>query len=97
VDTINEAFGTKRLSGSYSNSFYHNYYTNPIILLFNISFTPALELLFLISLNNDRFVDIYVNNFMNIYLNKTIDRLYEAKRYFNIITNIFDIFFKRAI
>ena len=62
------------------------------------SLLPPIELLlFDIPTNINRFVNLYIDNFINICLDKIVDGIYEATRYFNIITNIFNLFFSNVI
>ena len=70
------------------------YYESLEILNSNIVFTSALDLLALITTNQDRFIKLYFNNFINMCVNIIRNRILN-KKYFNIITNTFNIIFKR--
>jgi len=45
----------------------------------------------------DRFIDLYIDNFISICLDKLVDGIHEAITCFNIITNVFDLFFALKI
>jgi len=96
-DLMNKIFNTNRLSALHLSLSYIDYHEEPIKFSSEISFTPAEPLLFDIPTNNNRFVNLYADNFINIYLNKIVDRIHEATRCFNIITNLFDLFFSNVI
>ena len=54
-------------------------------------------MLFLIATHRDIFIDLYVDNFINISLNKEVDEIHEATHCYNVVTNVFDLFFKQNI
>jgi len=97
VDVMNEALYSNRLKVLHNLSPYLEYYEDPEILPDDLPFTEASLLLFDIPLYNDCIVNLYINNYISICLNKVIDGVHEAKRLFNIITNTFNLFFSSTI
>ena len=78
VDLINESLNIGRLSALYSTSKYIKYHEALQLLPDSIPFTAASDLLFLIATYKDRFVDLYIDNFINVCLNKIVDGIHEA-------------------
>ena len=83
-----------RLNVLLRDSYYLEFYEWPELIDNNIPFTKALNLLFLIPTNREKFINLYVDNLIATYLCKTIDSTHESTSYFNIITNISDLFSK---
>jgi len=97
ADLMNKAFATNRLTALHSTSQYISYHELPIILSPETPFAKADELLFEIPTLKDRFVDLYVDHFIAICLDKIVNGIHEATTCFNIIINMFDIFFTSRI
>jgi len=56
-----------------------------------------MDLLFNISTINNKFLDLYVDDFISICLDTVVNRIYDTTTYFNVITNTFGIFFSSII
>jgi len=95
ADLMNKALNTSHLSALSNNSFYLEYYNAPILLDQDIPFEEAPKLLFSIPTNKGRLIDLHVDNFISICLDKVIDDYYQAKQCFDVVTNTFDLVFKR--
>ena len=63
----------------------------------DVPFKLVLPLLFNVPLYNNRIVDLYVNDYISIYLNKVHNGIHKAKKLFNVITNTFNLFFSSTI
>jgi hypothetical protein len=96
ADLINEAYSTNHLQGLSKPLCYIAYNEDPEVLDDNIPFKLAPILLFDIPTMSKKMVDLYVDDFIEIYLHKTVNGAHEATYSFNIITNVFDLIFKYA-
>ena len=96
-DVMNKVLNTNRLAQLSTTSPCIDYHDKPILLPDSIPFAKAPDLLFPIALNNEYFVDLYIDGYINICLDRKIRELHESTRCFNIITNMFDIFFSRSL
>jgi len=94
---MNEALNTNRLLKLSSNSSYLKYHNKPILLSSSTLFEKAPELLFLVALNRNRFMDLYIDNYNNSYLDRKIDGMDKSIRYFNIIINVFNVIFNKSL
>jgi len=94
ADIMNEAINIRRLSGLSETSSYIDYHNLPSILPDDIPFATTSTFLFLIPIYNRAKVDLYVEDYINICLHKVTNRVHKATKYFNIITNTFDLFYK---
>ena len=45
---------------------------------------------------NNTFVNLYIDDYISIYLYYTTNSIHDTTRYYNIITNTFDLFYKKA-
>ena len=70
ANIMNKALYSNRLQALYQSSPYSEYYEEPEILHSNIPFKPAHPFLFDILLYNDRTVDLYVDDYISICLDK---------------------------
>ena len=96
ADIMNEALYTNWLQALHSPSPYLEFYKKQIILPSDIPFAPSTPLLFEINTKKDRFVDLYIDDYVNICLDKIRNSQHEATSYFNVITNTFDLFFNKV-
>ena len=93
VDIMNKTLYTNHLQSLYDTSRYITLYNSLDILPPDKLFSSASRLLFDILTIKDRISYLYVDNFIEICLDKIIDRVHEAKTMFNIVMSIFDMFF----
>ena len=56
-----------------------------------------LELISHANTGREKFVDLHVNDYINICLNRVSNRVYNAIYYFNITTNVFDLVYNSNI
>ena len=97
ADIMNEAINTGRLADLSKTSSYIDYYDLPSILSNDIPFATAPTLLFPIPTYNGATVDLCIDDYINICLHRVTNGVHEATKCFNIITNTFDLFYKRVI
>jgi len=97
ADIMNEAINNNRLAILSETSEYIAYYDAPSLLLDNIPFNSALDLLFPIPTHRDAYVNLHVDDYINTYLHRITNRIHNATRCFNIITNTFNLFYKQVI
>ena len=76
---MNKALHSTRLKALYNPSPYLEYYEDLEILTNNLLFTAAFPLLFDILLYNDRIVDLCIDDYASICLDKVTDRVHEAR------------------
>ena len=92
---MNEVLNTSHISTLSQDLPYSEYYNLLNILNPNIPFTEAPKLLLLIPTNNRWLIDLCIDNFIRIYSHTVIYSYHEVKRYFNIVTNMFNLIFKQ--
>jgi hypothetical protein len=97
ADVMNEALKSNRLQALYSTSKYSTYHEEPKTLDPNIPFESTKPLLFDILTPNERIVDLHVDNFITLCLDRTTKGIHEATRIFNVVTNTFDLFFTNTL
>ena len=97
ADVINKALKTNRLQALYSTSKYSIYYEELKTLDLKILFESAKPLLFNILTLNNRIVDLYIDDFITSYLDRTTKGIYELTRIFKIVRNTFDLFFTNTL
>ena len=97
VDIMNKALYTNHLQLLYDTSRYITLHNSLDILPPDKLFSSASKLLFDIPTIKDRMINLYIDNFIEICLDKIIDRVHEAKTIFNIVMSIFDMFFTLII
>jgi len=97
ANLINKTFSTNRLQALYNTSQYIKYYKPLILLPPKTPFAKANNLLFDIPIMKDRFINLYVDNFISICLDKLVNSIHKATTCFNIITNVFNLFFTSKI
>ena len=97
ADVINKAFNSNYLQALHSPSNYLWYHDTPSILPSSLPFARANELLFNILIMNNKFIDLYVDDFISICLDIVVNGIYEVTTCFNVITNTFDIIFSSII
>ena len=97
MDIMNEALHFNRMQALHQTSPCIDLHDPPEILDLSIPFAAAPPLLFNIPTHNDRMVDLYVDDYINVCLDKTRDGVHEATTYFNVITNVFEIFYSNTV
>ena len=97
ADVINKALKTNRLQALYSTSKYSIYFEELKTLDLKILFESAKPLLFNILTLNNRIVDLYIDDFITSYLDRTTKGIYELIRIFKIVRNTFDLFFTNTL
>jgi len=96
ADVINKVMTTNRLSCLLKTSRYIDLHDKPCILDESIPFTNPPKLLFKIPTPNDKYTDLYVDNFISVCLDREVDSLHKATWAFNITINVFDKIFNQA-
>ena len=97
ADVINEVMKTNHLLCLSNTLRYINLHDKLTVLDNSIPFTDPSALLYQIPTLNDKYTDLYVNDFISVCLDWEVDSLHKTTQAFNIITNVFDMGFKYAI
>ena len=94
---MNKVLNSIWLTRLSSTSSYIEYYKKLIILSDSIPYAKAPNLLFPITLYQERFFNLCVDDFINIWLDRFTDDMCNSTRCFNIIMNTFDVFFNKSL
>ena len=96
-DVMTEALSTTRLSQLSDKTSYVECHEAPTILIDSVACAEASDLPLPIALNEERFIDSHVDNFIRFFLDKKTETLHDVTWYFNVIKNVFDAFFSKSL
>ena len=96
VNIMNKVLYINRLSALYQKLVL-KYYKEPKTLDKGILFAEALLLLFYIPIYNNYMVDLHMDILISLGLDIIVDSMHKVTHIFNIITNIFNLFFSSTI
>ena len=63
----------------------------------NIPYAKADKPLFEIPTIHDNLIDLYMDDFIGVCLDRVKNGIYEATTYFNVVINTFDLFFSAVV
>ena len=91
ADLMNKALNTNHLQALLNTLNYINYHEEPLIFPESIPFTSTLKLIFNLDTGQDTFVNLYTDNYINLYLHQITNGIYNAIKYFSVINNILNL------
>ena len=94
ADTMNQSMNFNEIPNlALSSRHYSNHFQKPSLLSYDIPFQKAFPLITSVTPPRQRFIDVYVDDFISACLDTSSGSVHESETCFNIITNVFSLFF----